>query len=153
METLGQRLKRLRIEKGFTQATLAKAATVSQGTVGNIESGIRGYGAQTLLSISNVLGIAPEQLLTPSEGEILDSATLPHSKSDSQPGQSTEPTIAQTLERLGDLLGRADEKTRNDVAALLLRYAQDPSQGQRLAQAIEILLGAPDSPAKPSNPE
>lgn len=59
----------------------------------------------------------------------------------SQAATNNIATIEQTLDQLGALLEKADSKTRNDVAALLLRYAQDPAQGKRLAQAIGILLG------------
>ena len=54
--------------------------------------------------------------------------------------ESEAPTLAKTIERLGELLEKADDKTRNDVAALLARYAQNPAEGKRLAQAIEILV-------------
>lgn len=51
-------------------------------------------------------------------------------------------TIAETLERLGDLLMRANPKTRAAVADLLARYAQDPSSGRSIAKAIEMLVQA-----------
>lgn len=49
-------------------------------------------------------------------------------------------TLRATIDRLGDLLTQADEKTRLSVAQLLLQYAQDPTSGERIAQAIEILM-------------
>lgn len=55
---------------------------------------------------------------------------------------SDPPTVAATLQRLGDLLQEADPKTRDMVAQLLMRYAQDPADGARIAQAIELLLQA-----------
>lgn len=61
METQGQILKRIRTAKGLTQTKLAKLAKVSQGTVGNVEADIRGYG-ESVVSIARVLGVEPEEL-------------------------------------------------------------------------------------------
>lgn len=54
--------------------------------------------------------------------------------------QKKAATLTETLDRLGDLLATASPKTRGDVAALLASYARDPSEGKRLAQAIDVLL-------------
>ena len=49
-------------------------------------------------------------------------------------------TVAQTLDQLGKVLERADERTRRSVAKLLSDYAEDPSQSAAIAQAIALLL-------------
>lgn len=62
-ETMGERLKRLREAAGMTQQALANAAGLSsQGTVGNIERGTRGYG-DSVVSIAQALGVSPRYLL------------------------------------------------------------------------------------------
>lgn len=61
METIPDRLKRLRTEKGLSQAKLAAAAGVTQSTIGNIESGIRGYG-ESIVDIASALGVTPAYL-------------------------------------------------------------------------------------------
>lgn len=62
METIGQRLARVRKEKGMSQATLAKLVGLSgQGAIGNIERGTRGYGAR-IVDIAKALGTTPEYL-------------------------------------------------------------------------------------------
>lgn len=61
METLAQRLKRLRVERGLSQAKLGTAAGVSQSTIGNIESGTRGYG-DSVVAIAAALGVQPGYL-------------------------------------------------------------------------------------------
>ncbi len=64
METIGQRLARLRKAKKISQAALATAAGLSgQGSIGNIERDVRGYGA-SIMAIANALGTTPEYLQT-----------------------------------------------------------------------------------------
>jgi transcriptional regulator with XRE-family HTH domain len=50
-------------------------------------------------------------------------------------------TVAGTISRMGELLAKANPSTRDAVTKLLLEYSQDPERGQRIAQAIELLLG------------
>lgn len=62
MESIGERLKQLREAKGLTQSELARLVGFkSQGGIGNIESGARGYGAK-IVDIARVLGTTPEYL-------------------------------------------------------------------------------------------
>lgn len=62
METIGQRLKRLREGKGLSQSALAtQAGLKSQGTIGNIERETRGYG-DSVVDIARVLGVTPDYL-------------------------------------------------------------------------------------------
>lgn len=69
METIGQRLKRLRTEKGLSQAKLAKEAGLSsQGAIGNIEAETRGYG-ESIVDIARVLGTTPDYLRLQSEDD------------------------------------------------------------------------------------
>lgn len=57
METLGERLKRLRTERNLTQEQLAKEAGVKQATISGIESGSRVKQSASLIEIAEVLGI------------------------------------------------------------------------------------------------
>lgn len=57
VETISDRLKKARARKGWTQGELATAAGVSQGTVGNIESGHR-KSLASLVSIAEALGVS-----------------------------------------------------------------------------------------------
>lgn len=61
METIAERLKRAREVKEWSQEQLAKAAGVSQGTIGNVESGLR-KNPRELLAIAHSLGVTPEWL-------------------------------------------------------------------------------------------
>jgi phage repressor protein C with HTH and peptisase S24 domain len=63
------RLRAAREHAGLTQGKLAKAAGVSQSTIGNIEAGTRGFGA-SVLRLAEVCGVRP-QWLANNEGEML----------------------------------------------------------------------------------
>lgn len=54
--------------------------------------------------------------------------------------EPSTPSIAGLMARLGQLLQAATPATRAAVAGLLAQYAQEPAHGQRIAQAIELLL-------------
>ncbi len=60
-KTIGERLKRLRKERGLTQTQLAQLARIGQSAIGNLESDIRGYGA-SILAIAAALGVSPAYL-------------------------------------------------------------------------------------------
>lgn len=63
MNSIAQRLKQAREAAGMTQPALAEKAGVSQGTIGNIESGLR-KRPRELLSIAAALGVNPSWLDT-----------------------------------------------------------------------------------------
>lgn len=56
-------MKILRRKKGLTQADLAKAAHVAQSIVSDIENGNRTPRTDTLLKLSNVLGVHLSMLI------------------------------------------------------------------------------------------
>lgn len=166
--SLGKNVKLLREAKGWDQATLSRASGVSVGSLSAIE--VRNSRrSQFATQLAKALGVSTDDLMsddvfqtTISTGEgLMDPAGgviygkevvgFPPSNQyvvnehQAMYAINNVASIGQTLERLGALLEKVDDKTRQDVAALLLRYAQDPAQGKRLAQAIEILLG--ESPA------
>lgn len=63
METIGQRIKRLREDKGWTQRDLGARANCSAGAIGNVEAGTR-ERPRNLLDIANALGVDPYYLET-----------------------------------------------------------------------------------------
>jgi len=62
-ETLGERLRRLRKARGFTQVELAQAIGVSQPTVAYYETEDGLPGATHVLKLAEVLGASPEEIL------------------------------------------------------------------------------------------
>ena len=62
VSTLAERLIAAREEAGLTQAELGTRAGVSQGTIGNVENGIRKQ-PKALVAIASALGVRPQWLL------------------------------------------------------------------------------------------
>src|SRR5437879_10136031 len=62
-ETLAERLRRLRREKGLTQAELAQAIGTSQPSIAHYERRGDVPGPHALLKLSEVLGVPPEEIL------------------------------------------------------------------------------------------
>jgi transcriptional regulator with XRE-family HTH domain len=61
MDTIAKRIKETRVGLELTQKELAKKAGVSQGTIGNLESGAR-TSPRHLVQIANALGVTAEWL-------------------------------------------------------------------------------------------
>lgn len=61
--TIAQRIRAFRKLKGYTQNELAELLGVSIAILGAIERGTRKPDNKIIQSISNVLGIEPEELL------------------------------------------------------------------------------------------
>lgn len=102
METIGQRLKRLREGKNISQGELAKRAGLkSQGAIGNIERDMRGYGA-SVVNIARELGTTPEylQMVGRATRESLSNtepnpAPAPHEAPSDAPGAPPDLVITQ----------------------------------------------------------
>lgn len=62
-----ENMKFYRKQKGFSQAQLAEACDVSNGTIGNIESGVTKPSFDLIIQIAEKLGIKPESLFFNSE--------------------------------------------------------------------------------------
>lgn len=62
----GERVRKKRQQKGWTQELLAKELGVSTSFVGHIERGSRKASLETLVQISNVLGVSMDYLLAAS---------------------------------------------------------------------------------------
>ena len=111
---ISDRLREAREARGLTQAQLADLSGVSQGTIGNVESGLRGYG-KSIVDIARVLGVSPEYL----NGD-KDTAT---------PNAGASLSLVKTAE--------IDAKDRFGIAIdqsieLLVLYQQASNQGREL---------------------
>jgi transcriptional regulator with XRE-family HTH domain len=73
-ETIGQRLARLRRERGMTQVELAQRLGVAQPVVSDYERGELRLHGQLIIKLSEILGVSSEELLglkkAPSNGAL-----------------------------------------------------------------------------------
>ena len=60
---LGQRIRKIRKEKGMTQEQLAEACNLSTAHIGHIERGTRALSIESLIIISNTLSVSTDYLL------------------------------------------------------------------------------------------
>lgn len=61
--TIGERIKRLRIQRGVNQADLAKVLSVSPSAIGMYEQNRRGLDANSLLLLANYFDVTVDYLL------------------------------------------------------------------------------------------
>lgn len=80
-QTLGERLRRIRVEQGLTQTDLAERARVNQGHLSSVERGEHFPRPDTLRALAIALGVPEAVLLGEGEGhdapQALDTRELP----------------------------------------------------------------------------
>jgi transcriptional regulator with XRE-family HTH domain len=62
VDTMGERVHRLRKERGLTMAELGVYSRTSESTISLLESGKRNASARTVESIADALGVQPGEL-------------------------------------------------------------------------------------------
>lgn len=144
MEDVPARLKRLRKAAGLTQTALARAAGVAQSTIGNIESGTRGYG-ESLVNIARELGVPPEYLRCETESYAKLDATLPVTGEARASTASSRPAITEDLLRaLGEAIEKTSPENRQSAEAMLKAFIANPSANVDVVPLIaKRLLGEP----------
>lgn len=68
-ETQGQRMRRLRDEKGLRQGFIAERANITQAHLSRIENDESGVTRNTLRKISEAMGVPFEELYVPKDGK------------------------------------------------------------------------------------
>ncbi len=66
---IGQRVRNLRMEQGYTTSSLARKLRVSQAQVSRLENGLQAFRSKRLLQIARVLGVTPTFLIAGPDGE------------------------------------------------------------------------------------
>jgi len=67
-ETLGERIRRLKITRGLSQVELGERTDLSESAISMIERGLRGVSMQTLTRLAEVLGVNTGWLLSRIQG-------------------------------------------------------------------------------------
>lgn len=134
-ESIRARLRRLRKAFGLTQKELALKAKVAQGTIGNLESGVRGYG-ESVVDIATALKVTPDYLRCTT-----DDATPPKEPPEApaltaDEGSATAITARQALEMLRGRLAGLAESDRVQAVAMIKLFVDKP---ENLEAAVEAL--------------
>jgi len=130
---IAERLQEARLSKEWTQGQLASAAGVSQGTIGNIESGLR-KNPRELLAIASALGVSPDWLKTGKGGK--EPASPP----------ATSTSLKDAIELLAGLLNAMGDDQRDRVGQRMHTFIQAPDS-QRAFDALVSEVSPP--PVKP----
>jgi transcriptional regulator with XRE-family HTH domain len=64
MNSVGERIKARRLEKGWTQEELCQKAGISTGFLSDVENNKRSVSAETLLGLARVLSLSLDYLMT-----------------------------------------------------------------------------------------
>ena len=64
MASVGDRIRKRRVELGWTQDQLAEKAGISKSFLSDLENGKRSVGADKLLDIARALGVSLDYLMT-----------------------------------------------------------------------------------------
>ncbi|MFR6349259.1 MAG: helix-turn-helix domain-containing protein [Enterocloster aldenensis] len=114
--TRGSEIQRIRKEKAYTQAELAKRAGLSEISIRKYENGDRKPKIETLQRIATALGVGLDAFLTDSELSLFESMENLYLKSDSE---------IQELESL-------DERTPQENY-LMMKFRELNEKGQKKA--------------------
>lgn len=155
VKTLGERIKEEREAHGWSQQELASRAGVSQGTIGNLESGTR-KTARNLVGIAVALSVRPEWLSTGKGTK--SGAPSPVADEGLLPLHEHEPELLAAFRLL-------DQQDRDDVMAkvrqlVLHKHEQTQAVMTRLGitrraddvRVIEALADVPKTPSPASKP-
>lgn len=134
---------------GMTHQAFADAVGVSRGAVQQWEKGDTAPTRRHQPRVAAILDISVGELMghvaieegAPTRSEPDQSQAQFQIQSQLFSQQTQQPSgIRQAIDSIGQLLGAVDERTRRLITELLLRYAQRPDDGDKVAQAIELLV-------------
>lgn len=144
VKTLAERIVWARERKGLTQEALANRAGVSQGTIGNLESGAR-KSPRSLLAIAAVLGVEPRWLESGKEPIETDETSFTSQVIQDFGAKIVHPidrdALSSVLLSLGALLAQLDERSRKMVGVLLSDLAQSPEDATDIARRAADVAG------------
>lgn len=143
--SIAERLKSAREAADLRQEELASRAGVSQGTIANVESGLR-KNPRELLAIARALNVNAEWLKSgkgPRDATPAGSATvLMDNAAPYHHGRRARPGIAHLVAEIGTHLAGVDETRRFAIAEMLSAVAKRPEQAADVGQHIDALLNS-----------
>jgi transcriptional regulator with XRE-family HTH domain len=109
LETIAQRLVRLRKERGITQAQMARALGISQPVVSDYERGALRLHGELILKVAEILGVSADELL---------------GRDGQQKKSRAQGKVQQVFEEVSRLPRRQQEKIVEFVTAFVRQYEQ-----------------------------
>ena len=76
METIGQRIRKLRKNRKLDQTPFAKSCGIGQSTLSEIEKYNKDFSAQTLYAFARELEVSPDEIMFGTQGEIVGQSEL-----------------------------------------------------------------------------
>jgi len=144
---IGIRVRQRRLERGISQAALARMAGISSSYLNLIESSKRDVGGALLLRIAGHLQLDMDELSGEQEQKTLQSLQeilhdpilqgLDHERTDLRDLLARFPGIVQSMIRLH----RTGTEAAAEVEAYTDRFASDPLLGQMLHEVLNRLSG------------
>src|SRR5437764_6740274 len=122
-ETIGQRLKRLRLEKGLSQRELASPG-VSYAYISRIEAGTRQPSVKALRRLAAKLGVTPEYLETGTDIRDVDARELRLLDAELALRLEHSDVAEQKLEEVLEEAERAGDNANADRARVGLGFAR-----------------------------
>lgn len=142
---IAERLKSAREAAKLSQDELAKKAGVTQGTIANVEGGLR-KNPRELLAIARAVSVNAEWLKTGKGPRHPDQDTPAYVLQDSTreylPTSGTKNTIAYHVGQIGALLVDIDDVRRAAIAEMLSAVARKPEQAEEVGMHIQTLVGS-----------
>jgi transcriptional regulator with XRE-family HTH domain len=117
MQTVGDRIKKRRLDLGWTQDVLAEKAGISKSFLSDLENGKRNVGADKLLDIGRVLSLSLDYLMAGQATEIsLPDVQIPKSLADfaASAGMSFKQTIT-LLEMQNQIIAHRSTTRRDSL--------------------------------------
>ena len=138
MATLGERIKRLRAERGITQKELADDMGVTDGSISHWEQGSRQVGMSLVLKLADYFGVSIDYLLGRS-----DIRAHPAEAFDpTDPNWKDHPYCPITLRRLADdpVIAPYLEQPHIRAALVQFNFRHDPPTGETLRKIAEYVI-------------
>ena len=125
-ETVGDRLRRLRLEQGFSQRDLSSPG-ITYAYISRIEAGARSPSVKALRMLARKLGVTPEYLETGSELDAADVRELRLAEQELRLRLDREADVAAVRDLLADAEASAD--TAATVRARIVLGLEAASRG------------------------
>ena len=138
-ETVGERLRRLRLERGLSQRDLA-APGVSYAYISRIEAGARRPSVKALRMLARKLGVTPGYLETGSEIDDASARELRLSEAELRLRLDAEVSVDELEELLADALAAADTAAAARAQIALGLAASNRSDHPETIRHLEAAL-------------